>query len=136
MPSQSNPSSLLRWTLRANGGFSSLSAALFILAAKPVAAFYGFPGPDQFFATGVFLAFFAAALFHTASRKEIAAWKVWTIIALDALWVIQSSVLLIAPPAGLTAGGKWAVLLIALAVADFAAFQTWGLLRYRRSVSA
>lgn len=136
MPSQSNPSSLVRWALRANGGFSSLSAAVFILAARPVADFYGFPGADQFFATGVFLAFFAAALFHTASRKEIAAWKVWTIIALDAVWVVQSALQLIAPPTGLTAGGKWAVLLIALAVADFAAFQTWGMLRYRRAVSA
>lgn len=131
-----DPSALLRWALRANGAFSTLSALVFILATRPVAEFYGFPGPALFLATGIFLAFFAAAAFHTASQKNIAAWKVWTIVVLDVLWVIQSAAQLLAPPAELTAGGKWAVLLIALAVADFAFFQTWGWFRLRRTVSA
>ena len=136
MPTTYDQSSLLRWALRANGVFSSLSALVFILAARPVADFYGFPGPPLFLATGIFLAFFAAAAFHTASQKEIAAWKVWTIVTLDVLWVIQSAAQLLSPPAELTTGGKWAVLLIALAVADFAFFQTWGWLRLRRAASA
>ena len=118
---------LLRRALFANASFSTASAATCLLATGAVAAFTGVPAADVS-SLGAELGIFALGIFALLSQDLTRTWArrvVAGIIALDALWVVGSVVLLVMPNP-LTSAGQWTVGLVALVVADFAAFQWMG----------
>lgn len=133
MTTTNDSSRWLRLALRANAAFSTLSAAVFLAAAAPIAAFLGILSVPQVLVLGVQLALFAAWLFWLSQRPAIPPWQVRLIIALDVLWVVGSFQTILAPPPQLTGGGKWAIGMVADLVALFALLQFMGLRRIRRS---
>ncbi len=133
MASTPDCSRLLRLALGGNAAFSTLSAVIFLAASQPIASFLGFLPGKQVVVLGIQLGVFAAWLAWLSTRPAIPRWQVWLIIALDALWVAGSFQLLLAPPAELTVGGKWAIGMVADVVALFAILQSVGLWRLRRT---
>ena len=133
MASTPDCSRLLRLALGGNAAFSTLSAVIFLAASQPIATFLGFLPGKQVVVLGIQLGVFAAWLAWLSTRPAIPRWQVWLIIALDALWVAGSFQLLLAPPAELTVGGKWAIGMVADVVALFAILQSVGLWRLRRT---
>lgn len=125
-------SRLLRWALRANAGFSTLSAVVLIGFSESAAAFLGAAEPEQMITLGIQLAVFAAWLVWLASRAAIPRWQVAVVIVLDAVWVASSAAMLLSPPPPLTVGGKWAIALVAEVVGLFGVLQFVGLRRLRR----
>ncbi len=133
MASTPDCSRLLRLALGGNAAFSTLSAVIFLAASQPIASFLGLLPGKQVVVLGIQLGVFAAWLAWLSTRPAIPRWQVWLIIALDALWVAGSFQLLLAPPAELTVGGKWAIGMVADVVALFAILQSVGLWRLRRT---
>ena len=136
MASTPDYSRLLRLALGGNAAFSTLSAVIFLAASQPIATFLGFLPGKQVFVLGIQLGVFAAWLAWLSTRPAIPRWQVWLIIALDALWVAGSFQLLLAPPAELTVGGRWAIALVADVVGLLAIFQFVGLRQLARSMHA
>jgi len=124
---QKDRSTFVRNVLKANAVFSSLSGIAFLVAAKPIAAFLGLSMPAILTITGIILLIFAADVFYLATRKTVNPKGVVAVIAADALWVIGSVILLLTNLVPLTTEGKWAVALVAIAVATFADLQYYGL---------
>lgn len=124
---------LLRLALKldavASGAFGVLS-----LAAGPLLQnLLGTPFA-LLWAVGLFLMAFAASIWIVASRADVSATAVWTVIAINLLWVVAS----VAAVAGgwfpLTGLGIAFVLAQAAAVAMFADLQFLGLRRGRPAV--
>ncbi len=122
-------SRLLRSALRGNAAFSGLTALALLAAGPSMASYLGAFPPGQLLSLGVQLALFAAWLLWLASRPLVPRWQVWLVIALDALWVVGSLMLLVSPPASLTTGGWWAVAIVMDVIGLFAALQFLGLRR-------
>jgi len=129
-------SMLLRRALQANAGFSALSAFTLLAFAGPASRVLGAMQPGDLFLLGMQLAVFSAWVLWLSLRPAIPRWQTIAVIALDALWVAGSAAVLVAPPPPLTAGGKWAVALVALAVLTFADLQFLGLRRLQAARSA
>jgi hypothetical protein len=124
-------STLGRRVLRANAVFSLLSGAACIAASKPIAQFLG---PDIALALlivgmGVFL--YAVYLLWVLARPLVRERLLLMIGIADAAWVLASIILLLVPEIPFTTGGRWAVVGLALLVADFAAVEWYALWRAR-----
>lgn len=78
-------------------------------------------------AIGVGLIGFAATVAFQATRQVISAMQVKSIVLQDLIWVVGSTLVLIFDLGELTTVGKAIVVVIAIAVADFALFQWLGL---------
>jgi hypothetical protein len=82
--------------------------------------------PESFLrATGAFLIAFAAAVWFTATRPAVNRNAVYAVIALNALWVVDSIALAAFGWYDPTTGGSIWVVLQALVVAGFAALQAY-----------
>ena len=126
-PERSRSETMLRTTLFANAGFSTLTAATLLSASAAVAGFTGIPGAELRM-VGVELGLFALGLFALLTRDLTRTWVrtvVLAVIALDVLWVIGSAALLLMPNS-LTVAGQWTVGIVACVVADLALFQGLG----------
>lgn len=125
---------LLRRALLGNATFSALSAAICLGLKDPVAAWIGLAAPEVF-SLGVDLGLFAAGLTFLATRRDLTKTRyqiaTFGVIALDVLWVLGSAVMLFAPTP-LTTAGRLTVVVVAVAVADFAVFQALGWWRLRK----
>ncbi len=118
-------SKLLRRALRMNGVFSTVSAAVFLAAAKPLTEWIGLNSQLWLIATGISLLVFAVGLFLIAARAQLSVPEAGAAVALDLGWVLGSVVLL---ELGLfTAGGSVAVGALAAVVFTFAVMQFLGL---------
>ncbi|MEM8931215.1 MAG: hypothetical protein AAGE94_08565, partial [Acidobacteriota bacterium] len=118
---------LLRRALTANAAFSATCAAVCLAGATALAGWLGVAAADLR-SLGVELAVFAVGLFVLQSRNLRARWArrtVAAVIALDALWVVGSAALLLAPNP-LTTAGQWTVVAVAAVVGDLAFFQWRG----------
>ena len=122
---------LLRNTLRGNAIFSVISGLVFAFAAGPAANFMGLPSPIILIAIGLGLLPFAYMVHRIATGSPLNAAGAKTIIALDAIWVVGSYLVLLLAWASLTVGGRWFVALQAEAVFLFALFQMIGVRRVR-----
>jgi hypothetical protein len=126
---------LLRRALFANALFSATSAALCLTLAEPLGGALGI-APGELFSLGIELGLFALGLLFLGSRDDLSRkpFQIATVlvIALDALWVAGSAVIL-RMETPLTTAGWWTVLGVALVVADVAFFQFLGLRRLRRA---
>lgn len=119
-------SNLLKNTLRLNSLFSAAGGlTLLLLAVELVELIFNtteniWPA----YAIGASLTGFAGALWLIASRDSVPAVLIKTIIALDALWVIGSLLLIVLAPVTVT--GKVIVGAVAIVVLLFAVFQSIG----------
>jgi len=129
---KSNPHLVLRRTLQANAVFSGVSGAVALAAAGPIAGFMGLPSGQDLYPTAILLLVFSGWLLWMASRPEIPRGQAIAVAFFDWLWVIGSLPLVLGAGPQLTSGGKWLLALLALAVADFAAIQTWAIVRSTR----
>jgi hypothetical protein len=121
---------LLRLALRIDALASGGSAVLALAGGPLLADLLGTP-LGLLWPIGVFLMGWAAALWIVASRPMPNSAAVWTIIALNVVWVASSVVLVAAGWFGLTLLGTIFVLLQAAAVALFADLEFVGLRRAR-----
>ncbi|MCP4359628.1 MAG: hypothetical protein GY796_16600 [Chloroflexi bacterium] len=122
----------LRRVLRGNAVFSLLSAALFILAANPLAEFLGVPYSAAFMVMGVGFLPFGWFCYWTANQPEISRTRALIILELDLVWVVGSFLILFFGWLPLTTAGKWAVGLTAEAVAVFAILEFIGLRQLKK----
>ena len=133
--SSSDPSRLLRITLRANAAFSLLCGGFMLAADGLVAAILGAYtalGPIHF--VGANLVVFSAMLLWLASREAISPKLALGVVAADGLWVVGSW---IAIALGVVTGqGMWAVAIVADVVLLFAVLQYLGVRRLRRATAA
>jgi hypothetical protein len=119
---------LLRRALQANAAFSAVSGAVLIAGAGPLGAASGLPA-IALTIMGAILIPYGLFIAYAATRPAIDRRVAWAAIVLDALWVIDSLIILATGWAPLTPAGWWAVLILALVVAIFAEVQYLGLRR-------
>ena len=122
---------LLRYALKANGLFSTASGLALVLGGAWLAAVVGV-GPGWLYrAIGVGLVFFGLGLLRNSTRPEINLAEVQLAVAMDWLWVVGSTVLVLLAP-GMSTTGVWIVAIVGLVVADFAVIQGLGMRRLRK----
>ncbi len=126
-----------RLAVGGNAAFSATCAMTCLLAREPLGELIGL-APTALAGLGAELLAFAGFLALLATRKDMnRPWvqnAVVTVGMLDVLWVVGSA-LAILQPGLLTGAGRWVVGAIALAVADFAAFQLLGWWRLRQATA-
>ena len=128
---QSVRSNLLRYTLRGDALLSIATGAICLADAQPLATFLGIQPPLALEILGAVLALYGAFLFYTAAQAQINRRIVLAAIVLDAIWVIDSAILLVAGWLPLTSAGMWTIGLIAAAVVVVAELKFFGLRRMR-----
>lgn len=127
----SDPSWLLRISLRANAGFSTLSGLVFATAGAPVAAFLGGVGSAEVVGVGVQLLVFAAFLAWLSLRPSIPVAVVFAVIAADLAWVVGTVGVVFADL--FSREGTLAAIAIANVVLVFAVAQWLGVRRLRQT---
>lgn len=119
---------LLRLALRVNALVTGANGLAYLAVAGPLGDLLGVPS-GVLRATGLFLLAFAAVVWLAGSAAVPRAGAVWVIVAVNALWVVDSLALVAfdwwSPS---TAGTVW-VVMQAATVAAFALLQIVGLQR-------
>jgi hypothetical protein len=123
----------LRRSLQLDGIASALCGALLLLAAGPVSALAGLPGPGIARAVGAGLLVYAAALLWNAARATVSRGEALLAVVLNAGWVAGSAVLIVDGP--LTLAGNLAVAAVAAVVLLFAVLEVVGLRRLREAAA-
>ena len=117
----------LRKSLLANAVFTVVSGLGLVVFAHPLAAVMGVVGAFPLRIVGVVLLLYAVDLFRTVFEKRLARGRILYFIAMDALWVIGSVVLLWGLAVPFTPAGQWIILMVADVVGVFAVLQYVGL---------
>lgn len=120
--------SLLRLALRADAIVSLATGAISLVEAQPLGAMLGLP-PFALSILGAVVAVYGAFLLYIAAQPQISRRIVLAALVLDAIWVIDSVVLLISGWLPLTSAGMWTIGLVALAVATLGELKFFGLRR-------
>ena len=128
-------STFLRRVLTLDAVTSGAMGALLVLAQAPLSSLLGLSASLLFWA-GLSLLPFAAFVGWLATRELPPRAGVWAVVLCNALWVVDSFVLLASDWSDLTLLGKLFVLFQALAVAVFAELQFFGLRRGSRLAAA
>lgn len=121
------PSPLLRTALLIDGLISG-AMGLLVLAASWLGAFLELPR-DFLFGAGASLLPFAVALVWLARRAALNRLAVWAVIAINALWVVESLLLLIGGWLTPNLLGYGFVIAQAVAVLAFSELEWFGLKR-------
>lgn len=124
----SNLSHFLRRVLLADALISGTSGLMMLMFAHSLHELLGVP-VELLRYSGISLLPFAALLIYLATRKHLARQIVWVIIACNALWAIDSLVLLLTNWVAPTQLGYAFIIAQALIVGLFAEAQYWGLKR-------
>lgn len=124
----SNLSHFLRRVLLADATISGVTGLLMMLFAESLNGLLGVPVALLRY-SGISLLPFAALLIYLATRKHLARQIVWVIIACNALWAIDSLLLLLTNWVAPTQLGYAFIIAQALIVGLFAEAQYWGLKR-------
>jgi len=114
------PSTILTRTLAANAGFSAVTGVSLVVGAVPLSRWLGIP-TWLTITVGIGLLPFALAVAMAARNPRRS--TVRRVIAADLTWVIGATVVLIGFPQSMSTAGVWALGLVTVAVADFAALQ-------------
>jgi hypothetical protein len=125
----SDHATFLRRSLQLDGAASGLTGALLVLAAPPISRLIGLSAPGIARAVGVGLLIFAVALLWNASRLVPRRGEAVLAVALNAVWVVGSLILIVDGP--LTLLGAGAVAAVAAAVLGFSVLEVIGLRRLR-----
>lgn len=122
--------SLLRRALQADAAVVGVSGIALLAGSSALGALFGIPA---IYLAALGLAFlpYGAAIGYVASRSRINRRFAWAVIILNAIWAIDSLILLASGMMPLSATGWWFVLVQALIVIDFAIVQYIGLRRIR-----
>jgi hypothetical protein len=130
-PAPLTASNLLRYALRGDAILTIVTGAICLADTPPLAVFLGIQPPLALQILGAVLVLYGAFLFYTAAQPQISRRIVIAAIALDLIWVIDSTILLVAGWLPLTSAGMWIIGLIAAAVAVVAELKFFGLRRMR-----
>lgn len=122
------PSLLLRRTLLADGLLSGVTGLSLVLAAAWLSAYLDLPRA-LLFGVGLSLLPFSLALIWLGRRDQMNRVAVWAVIAINALWVVDSVLLLMSNWLAPNQYGYAFVIAQALAVALFAELELLGLRR-------
>jgi hypothetical protein len=127
MTIKSIPSSkFLRGVLLADAATCIGTGLLAVMATNFLSQYLGLPA-DLLKYAGISLLPFAAFLIYLATLETISPSAVWLVIVLNALWTVDSILLLLAGWASPTLVGSGFVLFQAVGVAAFAALEYMGL---------
>jgi len=122
---------MLRYVLRGDAIATIATGAICLVDAQPLAALLGIQPPLALEILGAVLALYGAFLFYTAAQAQLSRRVVIAAIVLDAIWVLDSAILLVSGWLPLTSAGMWIIGLIAVAVAVVAEIKFFGLRRQR-----
>jgi hypothetical protein len=122
----SQPSSFLRLALLADAAVSSATGLAMMLGAGVVDGLLGVPGVLLRYA-GLSLLPFAALVAFLATRENLSRPAAWAVVAYNALWAVDSIVLMASGWIAPTALGYAFIAFQALVVAIFAKLQYIGL---------
>lgn len=120
--------SLLRRALQADAVVSAVSAAGLIVGAGALGPALGIPSA-ALLAVGIAFVPWAAFLTYLSTRPTIGRRAAWAVVIVNALWVVDSIVLLASGALPLTPAGFWFVVAQAVAVDTLAVAQFLGLRR-------
>ena len=121
-------STFLRGVLFADAATCAATGLLSIIFSEALAAFLELPAQLLFYA-GLSLLPFAAFLLFAAPRRQAGAVFVWAIILLNALWTLDSFLILLAGWVAPNAFGSGFVIFQAVGVAVLAVLEFIGLKR-------
>ncbi|MCW1938816.1 hypothetical protein OMD46_25290 [Pseudomonas sp. MDMC_285] len=129
------PTPMLRNALLLDGLLSGVTGLLLVLAAGWLGAFLELPRLLLLVAGSALLLPFAALLVWLSNRAEISRQVIWAVIAVNALWVIDSLLLLVIGWVSPNLFGYAFVIAQALAVALLAELQWFGLKHSQAAVA-
>ena len=122
---------LLRYALRADAIFCLATGAIGLAAAQPLSTLLGIQPPLALGILGALVMLYGAFLFYSAAQAPISRRIATVAMILDAIWVIDSAVLLVAGWLPLTGAGMWTIALVAGAVAVLGELKFFGLRKTR-----
>ncbi|RDZ28245.1 hypothetical protein [Lysobacter silvisoli] len=124
-------SNLLRRAVQLDAFATAAMAALLIATAAPLSQWLHLP-QNLLLGAGLVLVPYVAFLGWLLRRERITPAQAWTVILINAAWVVDSAVLLLSGWVSPNALGTAFVIVQAVAVAAFAELQFFGLRRQRR----
>lgn len=123
-----HPSLFLRRALQADAIFSGVATLMFVIGASLFASLTNLP--EAFLRnTGFVLVIYAALVGYLGTRTMMAKAAVWTVIAVNAIWAIDSIALLASGLLSPNLFGQALIVMQAVAVGVFAELQFIGLRR-------
>src|SRR5262249_11866513 len=122
-------SNLLRLALRADAIFCIATGAIGLVAAQSLSAILGIQPPLALSILGMLVILYGAFLCYAAVQAPISRRIAVAAMVLDAIWVIDSVVLLVAGWLPLTSAGMWTIGLLAVVVAVLGELTFFGLRR-------
>jgi len=122
-----NGQKLLNTTLKINALFSLFSGLDFVVFDRAIVNLLTGSDSQSVMPTGIMLLSFSIFVFAVSMMKDVNKYLVGLIIAMDAMWVAGSVILVAAGGSALTGMGQLLILLVATIIAIFAFFQTRGL---------
>src|ERR1700754_1088952 len=121
-----NPSLFLRRALQADAIFSGAAALMFVFGAELFASLTNLP--EAFLRnTGLVLVVYAALVGYIGTRRLMPKAVVWAVIAVNAVWAIDSMILLVNGWVSPNLLGQALIVMQAVAVGIFAELQFIGL---------
>lgn len=130
-----NPSLFLRRALQIDVIFSGAAALLLVFGAGFLASVLNLP--EAFLRnTGLILVVFALGVGYLASREMMSKAAVWAVIAINAVWTIDSIVLLASGWVSPNLLGQAFIVMQAIAVGVFAELEFIGLRKSASTVAA
>lgn len=130
-----NPSLFLRRALQIDAVFSGTAALLMVFGAGFLASLLNLP--ETFLRnTGLVLVVFALGVGYLASRDMMSKTAVWAVIAINAVWTIDSIVLLASGWVSPNLLGQAFIVMQAIAVGVFAELEFVGLRKSASTVAA
>jgi hypothetical protein len=128
--SSADRSRLLRFGIQIDAAVSGAAGLGMLIGAAQLEGLLGIPA-QYLWPFGLLFILYAAGLAYGSNRPSINRRFAWTVIILNAIWVVDSLILLASGILPLTGAGWWTILVQALIVADFAIVQYVGLRRMR-----
>lgn len=125
---QNRTSNFLRWVLFFDAATCIATGLLMMLVSGLLERYLGLPAA-LLRSAGISLLPFAAFLIYLGKREQLAPPVVWAVIVLNALWTLDSMLLLVSGWVAPTAFGYAFVIFQAVGVAVFAGLEYFGLRR-------
>jgi hypothetical protein len=127
-------SPFLRRALLADALISGATGLLMLIGANVLASLLGLPEALLRYA-GLVLLPYAALVAYVATREQLRRWAVWAVIVANAIWAVDSIILLLSGWLTPNALGYAFIIFQALIVAAFAEIQYFGLRRSMTTVA-
>lgn len=125
-------SSWLRWGLRVDAVASAGTGLAFSLFAHPISTWFHLPAVGVF-GVGLFCLLYAAIIGRMSLRTRLPRWAVWAVIGGNAIWAVDSVLLL---TLDIIAPNQWGQVFVLTQAAVVFGFAEWQFLGMRRSLPA